>query len=1389
MKRIGSTPLKLVMVLGLLAVDRLALSASTSGRWVQASSGGLWSNPANWLSGVVAEGSGATADFSTINITADNTVHLDAPHTLTALIFGDTDISTPGGWLLDDNGNAANTLTLAGTNPSITVSALGAGKSAVIKAGIAGTVGCNVTGPGVLALRGTNNYTGVTVVNGGVLDVSALSGANGISLTSGGIVFTNKGVLQGNGTFTRNFSGSATAATGQISGQTGGFAAKGGPLSINFGGALATITLSSGSYKFGNAFVFGSPTADNVVTVRNPIDLGLNGANRLFTVNSGLGGDAAVLAGNINNNSGTLGGITKTGTGTLILSGLCTYTGGTMLNAGTLSIGAYANLPTSGTLTFNGGTLQITGIAITDLNRYTVNWSTFNGGVDVNNGFNTMMITNAIGGSGSLSKAGAGTLVLANPNNSFTGGTVVNSGTLKAVADGTLGSGDVTVTNGATLELDTPAAMSSAAGLVLLGNSNLVNLHFSGIQTINTLAIDGTNCAVGIWGALGSGAANESAAFTGTGLLAVSAVNGFWNVDASGNWSVATNWAADTIASGTGSTAYFTNVVTAGRFITNAAAQTIGNLAFGCYNGSTWTLAGSQMLTLDNAGDVPVVNCWPVSGSASSCRISAPLSGNAGLLKKGTGSLWLNSNNPSLSGSLIVAGGRVYNQAAAGLGSLSVIVSNGCYLDFWVGGTFNQNFTLNGLGAAQEGTARSALQADSVTSGTAGSFTINGTVTLNATSDIGGSSPDQTMTLNGLVTGPGGLVKNGFSNGGGTLVLANTNNDYSGGTMVNRGSLRAAANGTLGSGDVIVSNGAGLELDAPATMSSGANLVLQGVTAGMVNLNFSGTQTANRLSTNGTDCATGTWGAIGSGAQHESAIFTGTGLLNFVGPTTYATWCMIWIDHTAGWWNPTNYHGVSNFMGLYPSIDWANTNYVISSLNFIQAAGVNTVICDLSNGWGWLNSRVQYIQSLMVSNGMKLCVALGNTPDVPTFESRCKDVWNLFAGPSAPYQSTYQFKDQKPVIVCYDVLSKFNAEVASTGPYRQRFTLVWGAGESGANYKDNWGWQLIPSVGPSPSADSVYVTPSVKWASHAVSLDLWRKSQAWLDYSFKVAKDSNPVFTIVSSFDDVSECNGWAPCDTSNANLIGTQMRDITGAVNLTNYYNRVREWILGTPSAVPGGSIYDGCYVVTNLNSGKSLNMPNSVGTNLGCAGLQLIQSTPGSSLDNYFMFYHLGSNVYRIYSLNSGLALASTNNNNGTRITQQWDNTQLNQRWMLVPTNGSYYLQNFGNGKVMDVGSTNGAPVVQNPFTGGLASQQWNLGLVARIGPLAPPELSVQQAGSSMLLSWPADYANWILQKQSGNGLSLNPQAWMDVMEATTNSYRELMTNATTFYRLKSP
>ncbi len=85
-------------------------AVADSGTWTNDASGS-WSNLNNWSGSIIADGSGNTADFSTIDISADRTVTVDTSRTIGNIMFGDTDTSSAAGWTLTRTGT--NDLTLA----------------------------------------------------------------------------------------------------------------------------------------------------------------------------------------------------------------------------------------------------------------------------------------------------------------------------------------------------------------------------------------------------------------------------------------------------------------------------------------------------------------------------------------------------------------------------------------------------------------------------------------------------------------------------------------------------------------------------------------------------------------------------------------------------------------------------------------------------------------------------------------------------------------------------------------------------------------------------------------------------------------------------------------------------------------------------------------------------------------------------------------------------------------------------------------------------------------------------------------------------------------------------------------------------------------------------
>jgi fibronectin-binding autotransporter adhesin len=208
--------------------------------------------------------------------------------------------------------------------------------------------------------------------------------------------------------------------------------------------------------------------------------------------------------------------LTKTDLGTLVLNAVNTYTAGTAINGGVLQVASDANLgAASGGLSFDGGTLRTTA-DITSARATTLNAG---GGTFETLSSTTLLLSNAITGVGTLTKAGGGVLILTAAN-AYTGGTTIREGTLQLGNGGTSGSILGDVTDNGTLAFNRsdiftfPGVISGIGGVSQIGTGTTILTAISP-YTGNTTVTAGT-LAVG-------DSANPTAALSGGGNVSVAA--------------------------------------------------------------------------------------------------------------------------------------------------------------------------------------------------------------------------------------------------------------------------------------------------------------------------------------------------------------------------------------------------------------------------------------------------------------------------------------------------------------------------------------------------------------------------------------------------------------------------------------------------------------------------------------------------------------------------------------------------------------------------------------------------------------------------------------------------------------------------------------------------
>ena len=373
---------------------------------------------------------------------------LDDNTILTMTILPDTAGASPSSWVITVPSPNTETFSdlLVGPTPSSTLT---------------------VTGGGTAILSGQNTYSGgTTIIDGTTVDVTNsnpgvsssigvglltlddeilkagandLTFDNAVSLTSNGGTFNSNGnvltwtgVISGDGGLAKIGAGTLILATTNT--YAGGTLLDGGTLGIGANGALGSggVTMQPGTTLQFEAS--GIELQNSVVLNANP------------TIDTGSNTDAisGVISGS--------GALSKIGSGTLILAGANTYTGGTFLAVGTLGIASNGALGARALSMRPGTTLQFEASGLTLPNSIVLNADPI-----IDTGLNTDTISGVISGPGSLDKIGSGTLILTGAS-TYTGPTDVQEGTLGL--KGSLAS-TVTVEAGATL-----GGTGSVGGLV-----------------------------------------------------------------------------------------------------------------------------------------------------------------------------------------------------------------------------------------------------------------------------------------------------------------------------------------------------------------------------------------------------------------------------------------------------------------------------------------------------------------------------------------------------------------------------------------------------------------------------------------------------------------------------------------------------------------------------------------------------------------------------------------------------------------------------------------------------------------------------------------------------------------------------------------------------------
>ena len=710
-----------------------------------------------------------------------------------------------------------------------------------VSTAVAGTTyGLAKVGANTLTLTGSNTYAGATAVNAGTLQVGSggtvgTIPATAVTIASGATLAVNRsdaitvgGAVSGAGSLRK--SGAGTLTLSGTNSFAGGTTWEAGNISIASGSGLGTgtVTLSgtaartltvanTAAQTFAPAIVLPAPASATSYTIVKNSSGQTTGTNLDLTGIISGGGPNATLFFN-----SSVGG---DGTTSYTLSGANTFRGRININRGALIVGNAGGLGDPANLVRLDANQNLTlGNLRFNLPMTVPNPIELAAAYPISTNEHAVTAAGVVSGGGALRKLGTGTLSLT-ATNTYSGGTIIDAGTLAIGGGGVSGSISGNVTNNATLAFNRSDAVSFSG---VISGSGAVRKLAGGTTTLtaaNTYA-GGTFVEAGTL-TLGAAAslASSSIVVSPGATFDVSALAGGLT-RGTGQSLGGSGTLAGSVTIGSGGT--IAPGMSPGTLTTGPLTWQAG----GNYNwqilstagtaGSQWDLISADSLTLSGlSAETPfAINLWSLASTGPD--VNGPV---ADFNPTAAGSWRIVNTSTAISG--FDPGHFTFASAAAN--------GTGGFANSLLGGSFSLALTGDSLGLDLRFTPGETLTwvADGATAGGSGTWSAAGP-TWNDGSSVVAWNPAKTaifsgspgtITMDGSVTASKGLdfTVDGFTVGGGTLTLGGASAAIN--ELAVAADATAIVTATLGGTNGFTKTGLGtLSVGGPAAISGGASI-------------------------------------------------------------------------------------------------------------------------------------------------------------------------------------------------------------------------------------------------------------------------------------------------------------------------------------------------------------------------------------------------------------------------------------------------------------------------------------------------------------------------------------------------------------------------------------